>query len=74
MAAVHQETKGGQEPNANSTPRRRRNANAIVAVVGGAIVLALIGVAVGSRDPGAGMGGHVSNQASAPRSPPSDTP
>lgn len=76
MAAVHQEPRPGQEPNANatSTPQRRRNTRAVVTLLVVLIALAAIALAVTSRQPGAGMGGHISNAPSASRSAPAQTP
>lgn len=74
MAAVHQEPRSGQEPNATSTPQRRRNTRAVVTVLVVLIALAAIALAVTSRQPGAGMGGHISNAPSASRSAPAQTP
>ncbi|WP_297507814.1 hypothetical protein [uncultured Caulobacter sp.] len=60
MAAVQQDPKIGQEPNANSTPRRRRNTNMILVVLGLLIALAVAALVLGGRQPGAGMGGSLS--------------
>jgi ferric-dicitrate binding protein FerR (iron transport regulator) len=74
MAAVHQETRAGQEPNANSTPQRRRDTRALVTVLAVLIMLAAIAIAAISRQPGAGMGGHISNAPSESRGAPAQTP
>lgn len=74
MAAVQQDHTGGQEPNATSTPQRRRNTNAILAVLAVLIVLAIVAMVVGSRKPGTGMGGSISNESTVSGPPPSSAP
>lgn len=61
MADAHQEPKGGQEPNAHSTPARSRNTRMMLTVLALLIVLAAAGAIMVALQSSGETGGSLSD-------------